>query len=34
MISSNRRTFFVHAAGLCAALAAGTRAFAAPPPVD
>ncbi|WP_175780315.1 high-potential iron-sulfur protein [Burkholderia cenocepacia] len=34
MISRHRRTFFVQAAGLCAALAAGTRAFAAAPPVD
>ena len=34
MISRHRRTFFVQAAGLCAALAAGTRAFAAAPPVE
>ncbi|MBN3844753.1 high-potential iron-sulfur protein [Burkholderia sp. Ac-20349] len=34
MTSPNRRTFLVHAASLCATLAAGTRAFAAAPPVD
>ncbi|KVC89302.1 High potential iron-sulfur protein [Burkholderia ubonensis] len=34
MISRNRRTFIIHTAGLCAALATGTRAFAAAPLVD
>jgi len=34
MISRNRRTFMIQTAGLCAALAAGTRAFAAASPVD
>ena len=34
MISRTRRTFIVQTAGLCAALAAGTGAFAAAPLVD
>ncbi|RQS66894.1 High potential iron-sulfur protein [Burkholderia sp. Bp8963] len=34
MISRNRRTFIIQTAGLCATLAAGTRAFAAAPLVD
>ncbi|MEM5318127.1 high-potential iron-sulfur protein [Paraburkholderia sp. JHI869] len=34
MITRNRRTFILHAAGLCAALATAGRAFAAPGLVD
>ncbi|KVC47907.1 High potential iron-sulfur protein [Burkholderia ubonensis] len=34
MISRHRRTFLVRTAGLCAALATGTRTFAAAPLVD
>ncbi|PVX70709.1 high-potential iron-sulfur protein [Paraburkholderia unamae] len=34
MNTRNRRTFILHAAGLCAALATGGRAFAAPALVD
>ena len=34
MIIRNRRTFILHAAGLCAALATGGRALAAPSLVD
>ncbi|WP_431824429.1 high-potential iron-sulfur protein [Burkholderia sp. F1] len=34
MIPRNRRTFIIQTAGLCAALATGTRAFAAAPLVD
>ncbi|WP_233870402.1 high-potential iron-sulfur protein [Paraburkholderia adhaesiva] len=34
MFSSNRRTFIIHAASLCAALATADRAFATAPLVD
>ncbi|HTR09079.1 MAG TPA: high-potential iron-sulfur protein [Paraburkholderia sp.] len=34
MVTRNRRTFILHAAGLCAALTTAGRALAAPPLVD